>query len=183
MIKLNFQIKSKRMDCNDKNGCSSCNNEGIVYNKKHNGCEKKFERIRILLICTGNSCRSQMAEGWLRSFDERLDVFSAGIRPEKVVNPYAVEVMKEINIDISQHYPKPVDLFLNNELDFVITLCDNARKLCPVFLGNIKQQLHIGFDDPADAIGNTEEINKVYRNIRDQIGEAFYRFLMEKIDK
>jgi len=131
--------------------------------------------MKILVICTGNTCRSQMAEGFLKSFDQDLEVYSAGTRPEKQVNPYAVAVMKEAGIDISHQSPKSVDGFLSDEFDYVITVCDGAREACPVFTGKVKNRLHIGFEDPADARGNPEEILQVYRKVRDQIK---VRFLM-----
>ncbi|MFZ4398605.1 MAG: arsenate reductase ArsC [Bacteroidales bacterium] len=155
--------------------------EAFLIKDESNNCKKKFENKRILIICTGNSCRSQMAKGWLMSFDERFDIFSAGIKPEKLVNPYAVEVMKEVNIDISHEIPKPVDIFTNESFDYVITVCDNANNKCPVFEGNVKEYLHFGFKDPADAIGTPTEILEVYRIIRDEIRDVMYEFLSGKL--
>jgi arsenate reductase len=132
--------------------------------------------MKILVICTGNTCRSQMAEGFLRSFDRGLDIQSAGTHAEEKVNPNAVKVMKEAGIDISDHRPKSVDLFLNDTFDYVITVCNEANEVCPYFSGDVKKRLHIGFEDPADAKGNEEEVLAVYRNVRDQIKEAFYEF-------
>ena len=117
------------MACKETNNCDCTNLKGFGLDSKNETLRKKFERKRILIICTGNSCRSQMAEAWLRSFDDRLDVFSAGIRPEKEVSPFAIEVMKAVNIDIRQQYPKPVGDFMNDDFDVVITVCDNAKKL------------------------------------------------------
>jgi arsenate reductase (thioredoxin) len=131
---------------------------------------------KILILCTGNSCRSQMAEGILRSLDASLEVFSAGTRPEKEVNSYAVRVMKEIGIDISANRPKSVDLYLQDSFDYVITVCDNAKEMCPFFSGKVGQRLHIGFEDPAAARGNEEEILLVYRQVRDQIAGSFKNF-------
>lgn len=133
-------------------------------------------KAKILVLCTGNSCRSQMAEGILRNLDSELEVYSAGTRPEKAVNPYAIEVMKEDGIDISSQYPKNADEFVTVDLDYVITVCDNAKEVCPVFTGNVKKRLHIGFEDPADAIGSYDEIISVYRKSRDEIKEAFKDF-------
>ncbi|MBZ0203114.1 MAG: arsenate reductase ArsC [Ignavibacteria bacterium] len=133
-------------------------------------------KAKILVLCTGNSCRSQMAEGFFKSFDSELDVYSAGTRPEKEVNPYAVEVMKETGIDISAQFPQNVNEFTGDSFDYVITVCDNAKEVCPVFTGEVKNRLHIGFDDPADAIGSKEEILKVYRRVRDEIRSEFIRF-------
>ncbi|MDP2209430.1 MAG: arsenate reductase ArsC [Bacteroidota bacterium] len=129
--------------------------------------------MRILILCTGNSCRSQMAEGFLKSLDEKLEVFSAGTNPASAVNQNAVRVMQEIGIDISRHYPKNVNEFLHRSFDYVITVCDNARESCPVFSGNVLQSLHIGFQDPAEAVGNDEEVLPVYRKVRDEIREQF----------
>lgn len=133
-------------------------------------------KTRILYLCTGNSCRSQMAEGFLRFFGPHLEVFSAGTRPEKQVNPYAIRVMKEAGIDISGHTPKNADRFVKETFDYVITVCDNARESCPVFTGKVGKRLHIGFEDPADARGTEEEVLDVYRRIRDEIGSAFETF-------
>ncbi|MBM3405427.1 MAG: arsenate reductase ArsC [Bacteroidetes bacterium] len=132
--------------------------------------------MKILILCTGNSCRSQMAEGFLKSFDSRLEVFSAGTHPAAHPNPFAVEVMKEVGIDISQNRPKSVYQFVNDSFDYVITVCDGAKEVCPVFTGKVKHRLHIGFPDPADAVGTIEQILNVYRNTRDQIRERFSNF-------
>jgi len=109
--------------------------------------------MRILILCTGNSCRSQMAEGFLKSFDSSLEVYSAGTHPATKPNPYAVEVMAEKGIDISANQPKSVDLFVDQPFDYVITVCDGAKEVCPVFTGKVEHRLHIGFEDPADATG------------------------------
>ena len=132
--------------------------------------------MKILILCTGNSCRSQIAEGFLKSFDAKLEVYSAGTNPSSRVHPIAVKVMKEIGIDISQNVPKNVDRFLNQSFDYVITVCDNAKETCPVFTGKVKHRLHIGFEDPADATGTEEEIIAVFRKVRDQIKVEFYNF-------
>ena len=138
---------------------------------------------RILILCTGNSCRSQMAEGLLKSFDENLEVFSAGTNPSNQVHPKAVTVMKEINLNISNNYPKKVDQFLSDAFDYVITVCDNAKETCPVFFGKVKKQLHIGFEDPAEATGTEEEILNEFRRIRDEIKKDFYEFYKNVIQK
>jgi arsenate reductase len=132
--------------------------------------------MKILIICTGNSCRSQMAEGFLKNFDNSLEVFSAGTKPELQVNPYAVEVMNEIGIDISSQTPKNVDLFRNKSFDYVITVCDSAKESCPVFTGEVSHRLHIGFEDPAAAKGTDEEILAVYREVRNEIKSEFGKF-------
>jgi len=133
--------------------------------------------MKILILCTGNSCRSQMAEGFLKSFDPALEVFSAGTEPSNQVHPKAVEVMKEKGIDLSDHYPQKVDEFLNDAFDYVITVCGHAQENCPVFLGDVKQQLHIGFEDPAEATGSEDEILEEFRQIRDEIQERMQAFL------
>ena len=134
---------------------------------------------RILILCTGNSCRSQMAEGLLKSFDNKLEVFSAGTKPAEKINPFAVKAMLEIGIDISAGIAENVDKYLNQSFDYVITVCDNAKETCPIFIGDVKHRLHIGFDDPADAVGSEEEIMPVYRRVRDEIKKDFYKFYQE----
>ena len=137
---------------------------------------------KILVICTGNSCRSQMAEGFLKSFDKTLEVHSAGTHPAAIVNPNAVKVMKEIGIDISHHIPELVDKYIDHEWDYVMTVCGGAKEVCPSFTGKVKQRLHIGFDDPADAIGSEEEVMAVYRRVRDEIREGFGEFYSKIMD-
>ncbi|MBU0711152.1 arsenate reductase ArsC [bacterium] len=137
--------------------------------------------MKILILCTGNSCRSQMAEGFLKSFDSSLDVFSAGTDPANQVNPNTIIVMKEIGIDITMNTPKSVIQFLNKNFDYVITVCGGAKETCPVFLGKVRERRHIGFDDPAEAAGSKHEILAVYRRIRDEIKDQFYEFYKLKL--
>ena len=132
--------------------------------------------MKILILCTGNSCRSQMAEGFLNSFDESLEVFSAGTNPGKRVHPKAIQVMEELDINIRQNQPKPVNVFLDKAFDYVVTVCDGAKENCPVFTGNVKNRLHIGFDDPAEASGNEAFVLSEFRRIRDEIKENFLKF-------
>jgi arsenate reductase len=134
---------------------------------------------KILILCTGNSCRSQMAEGFLKSFDPELEVYSAGTKPAEKVNPFAVKAMKEVGIDISNGVTEDVDKYLSQSFDYVITVCDNAKETCPVFMGEVKHRLHIGFDDPAEAVGTEEEVMPVYRRVRDEIKEKFYDFVQK----
>jgi arsenate reductase len=136
---------------------------------------------RILVLCTGNTCRSQMAEGFLKSFDDELEVFSAGVKPEERVNPNAVKAMDELGIDISKGISQDVNEYINDSFDYVITVCDNAKETCPVFLGDVTEQLHIGFEDPANAKGTEEEVMPVYRKIRDQIKKDFFEFYQNKL--
>jgi arsenate reductase len=121
-----------------------------------------------------------MAEGFLKSYDS-LEVYSAGTNPADKVHPKAVKVMDEIGIDLSSHQPKMVDEFLSESFDYVITVCDNAKENCPVFLGDVKHRLHIGFEDPAKATGTEEEVLNVFRTIRDQIKESMSTFYRENI--
>jgi len=132
--------------------------------------------MKLLILCTGNSCRSQMAEGFLKSFDSRPEIFSAGTQPAEKVNPNTIIVMKEAGIDLSGNTPKSVDQFVSMSFDFVITVCSGAKETCPVFLGHVKQRLHIGFNDPAKATGTDDQILAVYRRVRDEIKEQFYKF-------
>jgi arsenate reductase len=122
-----------------------------------------------------------MAEGFLKSFDKRIEVYSAGTKPADEVNPFAVRAMQEIGIDISDGVPENVDRYLDRSFDYVFTVCDNARESCPVFMGDVKVQLHIPFDDPADAIGTEDEVMPVYRRVRDEIRERFRIFYNENI--
>lgn len=130
-------------------------------------------KLRILILCTGNSCRSQITEGFLKSFDARLDVYSAGTTPASRINPYAIRVMNEVGIDISGGHPKNADQFLAQPFDYVITVCDEADKNCPYFSGKVGKRLHIGFPDPALATGTDAEILAVFRTTRDDIRTKF----------
>jgi len=125
-------------------------------------------RKRVLILCTGNSARSQMAEGLLRDIaGDRFEVASAGVAPAQV-RPEAITVMRELSIDISQHRSKSVDEFANQDFDYVITVCDNANEQCPVFPGNTKR-IHWSFIDPAAARGDEESRLRVFREVRDEI--------------
>ena len=137
--------------------------------------------MKILILCTGNSCRSQMAHGFLQSFDKRLVVASAGTEASGKLNHKAVEVMKEVGIDISHHTSDSVDLYLNDEWDYVITVCGGANENCPAFFGKVKHRLHIGFDDPSHATGSPEFIQSEYYRVRDEIKAAFLTFYNERI--
>jgi arsenate reductase len=131
--------------------------------------------MKILILCTGNSARSQMAQGFLQSFDSNMEVHSAGTEPASQVNPKAVEAMKEAGVDISNHYPKMVDQYLDDQWDYVITVCDHANETCPAFLGKVRNRLHMGFEDPAAADGSEEETLGKFREVRDQIKQEFKR--------
>jgi len=138
--------------------------------------------MKILILCTGNSCRSQMAEGYLKSFDKGFEVYSAGTNPANKVNPFAVKVMSEIGIDISNGIAEDVNKYVNRSFDYVITVCDNAKEVCPVFNGEVKQQLHMPFDDPADATGTEEEVLAVYRKVKSEIFERFNKFYAKELE-
>jgi arsenate reductase len=122
-----------------------------------------------------------MAEGFLRSIGPELEVFSAGTHPAKEVNPNSIIVMKEIDIDITSQFPKDVSIYVKDSFDYVITVCDNAKESCPVFTGNVKKQLHLGFVDPAEAKGSKEKILNEYREIRDEIRSAFRHLYETKL--
>ncbi|RIJ45565.1 arsenate reductase ArsC [Maribellus luteus] len=137
--------------------------------------------MKILILCTGNSCRSQMAHGFMQSFDSRLEVASAGTEASGKLNHKAVEVMKEIGIDISGHSSDSVEIYLDQEWDYVITVCGGANESCPAFIGKVKHRLHIGFDDPSHAVGTPEFIQSEYYRVRDEIKEGFYAFYQKEI--
>jgi len=124
-----------------------------------------------------------MAEGFLKSFDKDIEVFSAGTEPSNKVHPKAIQVMLEEEIDISMNSPKSVKNFLNDTFDYVITVCGDAKESCPVFTGTVKTQLHIGFDDPAEAVGTEEEIMSEFIRIRNEIKRDFEKFYNTEIKK
>lgn len=140
-----------------------------------------FKSMKILILCTGNSCRSQMAHGFLQSFDKNIRVCSAGTQASGKLNEKAVDVMKEVGIDISHHTSDSVEKYLNDEWDYVITVCGGANEACPAFFGKVKHRLHIGFDDPSHAIGSDEFIWHEFIRVRDEIKEAFYKFYVENL--
>lgn len=137
--------------------------------------------MKVLILCTGNSCRSQMAQGFLQSFDKNIEVHSAGTEPAKQVNQTAVKVMHEAGVDISNHKPKIVDKYINDEWDYVITVCDNAKETCPVFIGKVKHRLHMGFEDPSHTKGTNEYILSEFRRVRDEIKMSFYTLYTKQI--
>ena len=137
--------------------------------------------MKILVLCTGNSCRSQMVEAFLKSLDKNLEVYSAGTKPADRVHPKAVQVMKEVGIDISANNTKTVQQFLSQSFDYVITVCDNAKETCPFFTGKVEHRLHMGFEDPAEATGTEEEVLSVFRKIRDQIETEFHEFYSKEL--
>lgn len=137
--------------------------------------------MRVLILCTGNSCRSQMAHGFLQSFNSKIDVYSAGTEASGKLNTNAVKVMQEVKVDISKNTSDSVEKYLNHEWDYVITVCGGANEVCPSFIGKVKNRLHIGFDDPSHAVGSDEFIMSEFYRVRDEIKEGFYNFYVENI--
>ncbi|MBQ0030540.1 MAG: arsenate reductase ArsC [Bacteroidales bacterium] len=137
--------------------------------------------MRILVLCTGNRCRSQMAHGILKHIDPTLDVHSAGVKPAAEVHPLGVKVMQEIGIDISKHYPKHIDQYLGQEWNYVITVCGGAKENCPLFTGKVGKRLHIGFDDPDAFKGSEEEVLPEFRRVRDEIKAKMEHFYLTEI--
>lgn len=137
--------------------------------------------MSILILCTGNSCRSQMAHGFLQSFNPSLSVYSAGTKASGKVNPTAIEVMQDAGVDISHHTSDSVEQYMNDKWDYVITVCGGANESCPAFSGKVKNRLHIGFDDPSEATGTAEFIQSEYIRVRDEIKKAFYELYTDKI--
>ena len=137
---------------------------------------------KVLILCTGNSCRSQMAEGWLRHFaGDMVQVYSAGTHPEGV-NLLAIHAMKNAGVDISYHTSNKIDDYMDINFDFVITVCNNAKKRCPYF-PNTATKLHQSFHDPANASGTDSGQLKVYMEVRDQLKEYFKIFTEENLPK
>lgn len=137
----------------------------------------------ILILCTGNSCRSHLAEGILRAAaGDLLDVQSAGSKPAGYVHPLAIQVMQEIGIDISGHHSKHMDEFLKQPVETVVTVCGNADQACPMFPGQLNRH-HWGFDDPAHAVGTDEEKLVVFRRVRDEIKRVFEAYASGRRDQ
>jgi len=133
-------------------------------------------RKRVLILCTGNSCRSQMAEGFLRHIaGDSFEAFSAGVKPTRV-NPLAIQVMAEAGVDISKHRSKSAMEFIGQQFDYVITVCDKAKQTCPVFPGHY-EKLHWSLEDPAEAQGSEEERLAFFRRIRDEIKNKVVAFI------
>ena len=132
---------------------------------------------RVLFLCTGNSCRSHMGEGWLRHLGgDRYESLSAGAKPSGYVHPLAIRVMAEGGVDISGHHSKNIAEFDGQPLDVLVTVCDNAREACPVFAGATRT-IHHSFDDPAHATGTEEEQLRVFRRVRDEIRQWVEEFI------
>ncbi|MCK5137940.1 MAG: arsenate reductase ArsC [Bacteroidales bacterium] len=138
--------------------------------------------MKVLILCTGNSCRSQMAHGFLQSLNKNIMVRSAGTEPASQVNQKAVKVMAEAGIDISKHTPELVDKYINDEWEYVITVCDRANETCPIFSGKVNHRLHMGFEDPSHATGTEEFILGKFYKVRDEIKEVFNKLYAEEIE-
>ena len=117
-----------------------------------------------------------MAHGFLQSFDSHLEVYSAGTSPAEHVHPIAMSVMSEVGIDISNHIPQKVEQYLNEQWDYVITVCGGANETCPTFVGKVGKRIHIGFDDPSKVIGSKDFVISEFRRVRDDIKKAFCEF-------
>ncbi len=142
-----------------------------------------MNKPRVLFLCTGNSCRSHMAEGWLRHLaGDRYESLSAGAKPAGYVHPLAIRAMAEVGVDISQHRSKSIDEFAGQTLDVLITVCDNARESCPTFAG-AKRVLHWSFEDPAHAAGDDTEKMAVFRRVRDEIRQRIVTWLQEEANR
>lgn len=137
--------------------------------------------MKVLILCTGNSCRSQMAHGFLQSFDERIEVRSAGTEASGKLNAGAVKAMAEIGLDISTHTSDSVEKYLNETWDYVITVCGGANEACPAFIGKVRTRLHMGYDDPSHAVGTEEFVWAEYQRVRDAIKADFYKLYTEDI--
>jgi arsenate reductase len=142
----------------------------------------KTHKPRVLILCTGNSCRSHMAEGILReAAGDLLEVHSAGSKPAGFVHPKSIEVLREIGIDISSHTSKSMNEFLDRDIETVITVCGNADQACPVFPGQVNRH-HWPFDDPAHASGSEEEVRNAFRRVRDEIAAVFRTYAAGRRD-
>jgi len=137
--------------------------------------------MKILILCTGNSCRSQMAHGFLQSFDNKPDVFSAGKKHPHQTEPFFDLGRKNRRHYGEHHTPKSVNLYIGQEWDYVITVCGGANESCPMFTGEVRNRLHIGFDDPSEATGTPEFINSEFHRVRDEIKARFYQFYIDHI--
>jgi arsenate reductase (thioredoxin) len=139
--------------------------------------------MKILILSTGNSCRGPMAQGYLQSFDKRLEVYSAGTEPSSRVHPIAGDVMKKAGIDISKNKPVAVSEYLASDWDYVITVCSKANDTCPGFTGRVRHRMHIGFDDPSEFKASYVEILNEFYRVRNDIREEFEILYETKLRK
>lgn len=136
---------------------------------------------KVLILCTGNSCRSQMAHGFLQQIAPNVIVRSAGTKAAGKLNEGAVKAMAEVGVDISHHSSDPIEMYLGEEWDYVITVCGGANESCPMFTGKVKNRLHIGFDDPSHATGTPEFIESEFRRVRDEIKTKMTEFYLSEL--
>lgn len=137
--------------------------------------------MRILILCTGNSCRSQMAHGFMEAFDERIEVHSAGTEASGKLNQNAVKAMAEFGIDISANTSDSIDKYIDLTWDYVITVCGGANEMCPAFVGEVTHRLHIGFDDPSHATGSDEFVWSEFERVRGEIKARFTELYLTDI--
>ncbi len=140
------------------------------------------EKKSVIILCTGNSCRSQMAEALINAkLGAHYEAVSAGTKPSGYVHPKAIAAVAELGIDISEHESQSTDLFGDRYFDYVITVCGSAQENCPVWMGGCGTQIHIGFEDPADATGTEDEIMAVFRRVRHEIVEDVLGYLQQEL--
>lgn len=137
--------------------------------------------LRVLILCTGNSCRSQMAHGFLQSFDSRLQVYSAGTEASGKVNERAIQSMRNAGVDISKHTSNSVELYLSQPWDYVVTVCGGAKESCPVFDGRVEKSLHMGFEDPSEVQGEEAFIVSEFDRVRNAIKSRFYQWYINEL--
>ena len=137
--------------------------------------------MRILILCTGNSCRSQMGHGWMQSLSSPRGSHIPPVPCRQNEPPKFQKMIKEVGIDISHHVPKSVNGYLGDSWDYVITVCGGANESCPAFIGDVKHRLHIGFDDPSKVNGTEGFVLSEFRRVRDEIKEKFYELYSNKI--
>lgn len=149
------------------------------------GCESRTgdapRPVSVLVLCTGNTCRSQMAHGFLESFDPELEVRSGGVEPAKRINPKAEKAMKDAGIDISSHKPTGVESYTDRDWDFVITVCGHANETCPDFRGRVGRRIHMPFDDPSHAKGSDEFVWSEFERVREEIRKAFKALYLKEM--
>ncbi|TAL15941.1 arsenate reductase ArsC [bacterium] len=142
---------------------------------------QQAKKKTVLFLCTGNSCRSQMAEGWLRHLSGgRVEALSAGTKPISV-HPLAIRAMAEAGVDISGQRSKSADEYMDREIDLLVTVCDSARESCPIFTGKVGERRHMPFEDPASAVGSYEEVMEVFRRVRDEIRDGVEELLKDMV--
>lgn len=185
LIQGEIEPPKVRYCINDKNWgvAKQLMGDFFAHRSKDSSNERKSKAMKVLILCTGNSCRSQMAHGFLQSFDKNLTVCSAGTQAAGRLNEGAVRAMAAVGIDISHHTSEGVERYLEEEWDSVITVCGGANETCPTFTGKVKQRLHIGFDDPSHATGTAEFIESEFRRVRDEIKNRFYEWYVNEVQR